>query len=248
MESNTQLIANDTALADPWKRTKIENIALLLRAAIEAQGRVGLMLNVKRTDLKKDSRPAAGAAASDDLLAERRRVGGGQHDHRRAHSARPDPQGQGRGWTGHSRIPPQQDCVVRIVESTNRRAIAALLAPERTRDAATERTVAKIVADVKRGGDAALRRYAKRFDGSDGALEITAEEMRAGAAEVSPHVRPRHSRGGPQHPHGGQAAGAARLACPRRERRRRSSSASFRWIVLAATCPAGDIRSLHRCS
>jgi ATP phosphoribosyltransferase len=51
MESNTQLIANDAALADPWKRTKIENIALLLRAAIEAQGRVGLMLNVRRTDL-----------------------------------------------------------------------------------------------------------------------------------------------------------------------------------------------------
>ncbi len=53
MESNTQLIANDAALADPWKKTKIENIALLLRAAIEAQGRVGMMLNVKRTDLDK---------------------------------------------------------------------------------------------------------------------------------------------------------------------------------------------------
>ena len=53
MESNTQLIANDAALADPWKRTKIENIALLLRAAIEAQGRVGLMLNVRRADLPR---------------------------------------------------------------------------------------------------------------------------------------------------------------------------------------------------
>jgi ATP phosphoribosyltransferase len=52
-ESNTQLIANDVALADAWKRTKIENIALLLRAAIEAQGRVGLMLNVRRTDLDR---------------------------------------------------------------------------------------------------------------------------------------------------------------------------------------------------
>jgi ATP phosphoribosyltransferase len=51
MESNTQLIANDVALADQWKRTKIENIALLLRAAIEAQGRVGLMLNVPRAAL-----------------------------------------------------------------------------------------------------------------------------------------------------------------------------------------------------
>jgi ATP phosphoribosyltransferase len=51
MESNTQLIANRTALADPWKRTKLENIALLLKAAIEAHGRVGLMLNVRRADL-----------------------------------------------------------------------------------------------------------------------------------------------------------------------------------------------------
>jgi ATP phosphoribosyltransferase len=53
MESNTQLIANDAALGDTGKRTKIENIALLLRAAIEAQGRVGLMLNVRRADLER---------------------------------------------------------------------------------------------------------------------------------------------------------------------------------------------------
>ena len=51
MESNTQFIANSSAVADPWKKTKIDNLALLLRAAIEAQGRVGLMLNVKRDNL-----------------------------------------------------------------------------------------------------------------------------------------------------------------------------------------------------
>jgi len=51
MESNTQLIANRAALADAGKRTKLENVALLLKAAIEAQGRVGLMLNVRRVDL-----------------------------------------------------------------------------------------------------------------------------------------------------------------------------------------------------
>ncbi|MBA3948792.1 MAG: ATP phosphoribosyltransferase [Acidobacteria bacterium] len=51
MESNTQLIANPTAMDDGWKRTKIENVALLLRAAIEAQGRVGLMLNVEQAKL-----------------------------------------------------------------------------------------------------------------------------------------------------------------------------------------------------
>ena len=51
IESNTQLIANQTALNETWKRTKIESVALLLQAAIEAQGRVGLMLNVRQTDL-----------------------------------------------------------------------------------------------------------------------------------------------------------------------------------------------------
>ncbi|HKT78814.1 MAG TPA: hypothetical protein VJP86_01245, partial [Vicinamibacterales bacterium] len=76
MESNTQLIANKTALADNWKRTKIDNIALLLKAAIEAQARVGLMLNVKRSDLPKVlallpalQRPTISALSDDDWAA-----------------------------------------------------------------------------------------------------------------------------------------------------------------------------------
>jgi ATP phosphoribosyltransferase len=52
MESNTQLIANKDSLADEWKRTKLDNLALLLKAAIAAQGRVGLMLNVRRSNLE----------------------------------------------------------------------------------------------------------------------------------------------------------------------------------------------------
>ena len=51
MESNTQLIANAQSLADEWTKTKLDNIALLLKAAIEAQGRVGIMLNVRSGDL-----------------------------------------------------------------------------------------------------------------------------------------------------------------------------------------------------
>ncbi|MEO8482951.1 MAG: ATP phosphoribosyltransferase [Acidobacteriota bacterium] len=51
LESNTQLIVNPSVLKDDWKRTKVENMALLLRAAIEAQGRVGIMLNVERANL-----------------------------------------------------------------------------------------------------------------------------------------------------------------------------------------------------
>jgi ATP phosphoribosyltransferase len=51
LESNTQLIANRGSLDDEWKRTKLDNLALLLKAAIEAQGRVGIMLNVRVQDL-----------------------------------------------------------------------------------------------------------------------------------------------------------------------------------------------------
>jgi ATP phosphoribosyltransferase len=53
MESNTQLIANRDAWIDPEKREKLENISLLLKAAIAAQGRVGIMLNAKRDDLAR---------------------------------------------------------------------------------------------------------------------------------------------------------------------------------------------------
>ena len=51
LESNPQLVASQRAVDDRWKREKLDNIALLLRAAIEAQGRVGLMLNVERDNL-----------------------------------------------------------------------------------------------------------------------------------------------------------------------------------------------------
>src|SRR5262245_50287319 len=44
IESNTQLIANQRAMADEWKGTKLWKIALLLEAAIEEQGCVGMML------------------------------------------------------------------------------------------------------------------------------------------------------------------------------------------------------------
>ena len=52
MESETHLIAGKATLADPWKREKINQIAVMLRGAIDAQSQVGLMLNVKHADLK----------------------------------------------------------------------------------------------------------------------------------------------------------------------------------------------------
>jgi ATP phosphoribosyltransferase len=51
LESETQLIANCAAWADPWKKEKISNIAMMLKGAIDAQGQVGLMMNVRSVDL-----------------------------------------------------------------------------------------------------------------------------------------------------------------------------------------------------
>ena len=51
LESNTQLIANKCSYSDREKRRKIDNLALMLQGAMEAQDRVGLMLNVRRGDL-----------------------------------------------------------------------------------------------------------------------------------------------------------------------------------------------------
>jgi ATP phosphoribosyltransferase len=51
LESNAQLIANKAVWADPVRRRKIENLAVMLSGAIAALGRVGLMLNVRKTGL-----------------------------------------------------------------------------------------------------------------------------------------------------------------------------------------------------
>ncbi|MCL5271421.1 MAG: ATP phosphoribosyltransferase [bacterium] len=56
LESSTRLIANRQAWADPAKREKIESIALLLQAAIAAEGKVGLKMNVPKAVLEAVTR------------------------------------------------------------------------------------------------------------------------------------------------------------------------------------------------
>ena len=51
MKTNTQLIANKEAWADPWKKRKIEQIRILLNSSLLAIGKVGLKLNVSRENL-----------------------------------------------------------------------------------------------------------------------------------------------------------------------------------------------------
>lgn len=62
--------------------------------------------------------------------------------------------------------------MLRIVSSTNRDAVRELLSATRVRDKATERRAAAIVDRVRRGGDAALLKYARTLDGLDGPLEV----------------------------------------------------------------------------
>ena len=76
LESTPRLIANTTAWHDDWKRKKIENIALMLRGAIAAEGKVGLMMNVPQEHLDRVlealpalQRPTVSSLANGDWVA-----------------------------------------------------------------------------------------------------------------------------------------------------------------------------------
>ena len=76
LESNTQLIANQGSWEDPEKRRKLEDIRMLLEGAINALGKVGLMLNVHKDNLAAVlhvlpalKRPTISHLSDDDWLA-----------------------------------------------------------------------------------------------------------------------------------------------------------------------------------
>ena len=53
LESTTRFIANKDAIKDPWKKRKIDEIAMLLKGALAAEESVGLMMNVEKKNLDK---------------------------------------------------------------------------------------------------------------------------------------------------------------------------------------------------
>ncbi len=53
LASTTRFIANEAAWNDPWKRQKIENIAILLKGALAAEGMVGLKMNLEEKNLDR---------------------------------------------------------------------------------------------------------------------------------------------------------------------------------------------------
>ena len=78
---------------------------------------------------------------------------------------------------------------MRIVDSSNRLAVARLLDRRPARDPVLMRRVAGIVAKVKNEGDRALLAYAGKFDGLSGPVEVTREEMRHEARALPADVR-----------------------------------------------------------
>lgn len=51
LQSTTRFIANNDAVADPWKKNKLANISMMLQSCLAAEGKVGLMMNVSKADL-----------------------------------------------------------------------------------------------------------------------------------------------------------------------------------------------------
>jgi histidinol dehydrogenase len=78
---------------------------------------------------------------------------------------------------------------LRIISADDTRAIARLLAPARGDDRAFDAAVQAIVDGVRTGGDRALRRFARQFDGLAGPVEVLPAEIRDGAARCGADVR-----------------------------------------------------------
>jgi ATP phosphoribosyltransferase len=51
LQSTTRFIANERAYEEPWKRQKMDDLVLMLQGAMAAEGKVGLMMNVRKKDL-----------------------------------------------------------------------------------------------------------------------------------------------------------------------------------------------------
>ena len=142
MASGTQLIANHDALKDSFKRTKIEHLALMLEGAIAAQGRVGLMLNVRKA--RSSPPPSAVLPALNSPTISQLsdpRLGGGEYDHRRNRGMDDHPAPEGRERHRHRGVPVEQGgAVMRILRLERSAKLIAEIAQSRRRRYRTCRT------------------------------------------------------------------------------------------------------------
>ena len=113
LQSTTRFIANEKAYADPWKKQKMDDLVLMLKGAMAAEGKVGLMMNVRLAD--KDRVPAVLKSIPTSLnsptispLSDPDWVAL-EHDHRREHRPPHHAAAQPGGGTRHRRVSAQQD-------------------------------------------------------------------------------------------------------------------------------------------
>lgn len=78
---------------------------------------------------------------------------------------------------------------MKIISSTNKRGLRSLLSRNQSEDSARVRDVQRIVDDVRRHGDSAVRKYARRFDKLRGPVEISSDEIQDKATATPPAVR-----------------------------------------------------------
>jgi ATP phosphoribosyltransferase len=95
--STTRFIANKQTWNDKFKRQKIENISILLNAAIEARSKVGLKLNIKKDNLESILKI---------LPAEKSPTVSSRSDYRRQGRTVPGSGFEARGSLGHNHLPP----------------------------------------------------------------------------------------------------------------------------------------------
>ncbi len=186
MESNTQLIANRTSYEDEWKRSKIEQIALLLKGALRAENLVGLKMNVPVRKMESVIQNPAEPQCPDGgrplqlelgLRGNRGEFRGGAGPHSTAHSGR-------RG--GHHRVRSQQgDMMRRPLGST----VAVWLTLAALSGCAQDQAVSKKKAEAKQSLGLTLIQ--------DGQLEAGLNELIAGGeAGSGKRGDPKHHRPG----------------------------------------------------
>jgi ATP phosphoribosyltransferase len=76
LQSTTRFICNEAAARDPWKRQKMDDLILMLQGAMAAEGKVGLMMNVRKADLRAVlavlpalQKPTISSLSDDDWVA-----------------------------------------------------------------------------------------------------------------------------------------------------------------------------------
>ena len=137
-----------------------------------------------------------------------------------------------------------------IIRSSDTKALGKLLRARTTTLAEAEAVVRPILEDIRRHGDRALLRYAKKFDRLDlrqTGFTVTREGDSRRLSRGSRRLCGGGAGGGGKYPQGRAPAIAAAVDVPHSRRRSASGRSSGRWSAWRATFPAGAFRCPPPC-